>query len=165
MTTTIATLPRITASALSSIILTQSPNPKPFLAIIDVRDDGTFLCLLLLKLAQPSSLARQSSPRLTNSTDHIGGHILGSTHVPSATLDYKIPELVRKLQDKDTVVFHCALSQQRGPGAALRYLRERERLLGARPKADGFTNRREELKSGSGKDEMGDEEEEEAVGI
>jgi len=26
------------------------------------------------------------------------------------------------------VVFHCALSQQRGPGAALRYLRERERL-------------------------------------
>ena len=30
----------------------------------------------------------------------------------------------------DTVVFHCALSQQRGPSAALRYLRERERILG-----------------------------------
>jgi len=29
------------------------------------------------------------------------------------------------------VVFHCALSQQRGPAAALRYARERERLLGA----------------------------------
>lgn len=28
------------------------------------------------------------------------------------------------------MVFHCALSQQRGPGAALRYLRERERLFG-----------------------------------
>jgi len=28
------------------------------------------------------------------------------------------------------VVFHCALSQQRGPSAALRYLRERERLKG-----------------------------------
>lgn len=65
--------------------------------------------------------------------DHIGGHIKGSSHVPSNTLDYKIPELVRKLQDKDTVVFHCALSQQRGPSAALRYLRERERLLGAEP--------------------------------
>ena len=28
-------------------------------------------------------------------------------------------------------MFHCALSQQRGPSAALRYLRERRRLLGA----------------------------------
>jgi hypothetical protein len=27
-------------------------------------------------------------------------------------------------------VFHCALSQQRGPSAALRYARERRRLLG-----------------------------------
>jgi len=49
--------------------------------------------------------------------------------VPSRTLDAMLPTLVRQLQDKDTVVFHCALSQQRGPSAALRYLRERERLL------------------------------------
>ena len=28
-------------------------------------------------------------------------------------------------------MFHCALSQQRGPSAALRYARERERVLGA----------------------------------
>jgi hypothetical protein len=28
-------------------------------------------------------------------------------------------------------VFHCALSQQRGPGAALRYLRERDRIIPA----------------------------------
>lgn len=33
---------------------------------------------------------------------------------------------MRKLADKDTVVFHCALSQQRGPGAALKYVREKE---------------------------------------
>jgi rhodanese-related sulfurtransferase len=32
------------------------------------------------------------------------------------------------MKDKETVVFHCALSQQRGPSAALRYLREKERL-------------------------------------
>jgi hypothetical protein len=51
--------------------------------------------------------------------------------VPSQTLDHAIPSLVRKLQDKKVVVFHCALSQQRGPGAALRYLRERKRLLGS----------------------------------
>lgn len=48
--------------------------------------------------------------------------------MPSPSLDYRLPELVRSLKDKETVVFHCALSQQRGPGAALRYLRERERL-------------------------------------
>lgn len=40
-----------------------------------------------------------------------------------------MPTLVRRLQDKKTVVFHCALSQQRGPSAALRYLREREQIL------------------------------------
>lgn len=40
-----------------------------------------------------------------------------------------LPTLVRQLQDKETVVFHCALSQQRGPSAALRYIRERERLM------------------------------------
>lgn len=101
---TIATLPRLSSAALSSLILSQSPTSNPSLAIIDVRDD-----------------------------DHIGGHIKGSSHIPSSTLDFKIPELVRKLQDKDTVVFHCALSQQRGPSAALRYLRERERLLGTKP--------------------------------
>ncbi len=39
------------------------------------------------------------------------------------------PTLARQLEHKETVVFHCALSQQRGPGAALRYIRERERLV------------------------------------
>lgn len=37
-----------------------------------------------------------------------------------------MPTLLRKLADKDVVVFHCALSQQRGPSAAIRYLREKE---------------------------------------
>ncbi|KAF2662662.1 Cdc25 family phosphatase-like protein Ibp1 [Lophiostoma macrostomum CBS 122681] len=61
-------------------------------------------------------------------SDHIGGHIRGSTHVPSSELDYRTAELVRQLKDKEVVVFHCALSQQRGPSAALRYLREKKRL-------------------------------------
>jgi len=61
-------------------------------------------------------------------SDHIGGHIKGSTWVPSNELDYKTPELIRTMKGKDIVVFHCALSQQRGPSAALRYLREKERL-------------------------------------
>ena len=89
----------ITRETLSDLLL--SPlDSRPTLAIIDVRDE-----------------------------DHVGGHIKTSTHVPSATLDYRIPELVRTLRSKDQVVFHCALSQQRGPGAARRYLGERERVL------------------------------------
>ena len=59
--------------------------------------------------------------------DHVGGHIHGSTHVPSTDLDHRIPEIVRKFADKDMVVFHCALSQERGPKAARRYMEERER--------------------------------------
>ncbi|KFX97176.1 hypothetical protein O988_04990 [Pseudogymnoascus sp. VKM F-3808] len=62
--------------------------------------------------------------------DHIGGHILSSIHAPSNTLDHAIPSLIRKLADKEIVVFHCALSQVRGPKAAAQYMRERHRLLG-----------------------------------
>ncbi|KAI9671104.1 MAG: hypothetical protein M1831_005190 [Alyxoria varia] len=81
--------------------LIQSPAASPTIAVVDVRDD-----------------------------DYIGGHIKGCVHAPSSSLDYRTPELVRTLADRKTVVFHCMLSQQRGPSAALRYARERERLLG-----------------------------------
>ncbi|EDU44152.1 Rhodanese protein [Pyrenophora tritici-repentis] len=112
---TLSTLPFITRETLASK-LKPSPSPTPpntttpSIAIIDVRD-----------------------------SDHIGGHIKGSTWIPSSTLEYKTPELVRTLKDKDVVVFHCALSQQRGPGAALRYLREKERLgvLGGKAGGEG----------------------------
>lgn len=63
-------------------------------------------------------------------SDHVGGHIRFSTWVPSDQLPTKLPELVRTLANKEMVVFHCALSQQRGPSAALKYARERRRLLG-----------------------------------
>ncbi|KAJ5113250.1 Rhodanese-like protein [Penicillium angulare] len=64
-------------------------------------------------------------------SDHLGGHLSASTWVPSSSLDVRMPELVRTLKDTEKVVFHCALSQQRGPSAALQYARERERTLGA----------------------------------
>ena len=63
-------------------------------------------------------------------SDHVGGHIRGSRHWPSTTLAHAAPELVRSLQRAERVVFHCALSQERGPSAALRYIRERERMFG-----------------------------------
>lgn len=81
--------------------LLSSPETASSVAVIDVRD-----------------------------SDHIGGHIRSSQWIPINTLDYKLPELVRTLKTKDKVVFHCALSQQRGPSAALRYARERARVLG-----------------------------------
>ncbi|KAE8149235.1 Rhodanese-like domain-containing protein [Aspergillus avenaceus] len=85
------------------------------------------LSALLLSTSSPSKLAVID----VRDSDHIGGHIFSSTWVPSSSLDCRLPELIRTLQDKEKVVFHCALSQQRGPSAALRYARERERTLGA----------------------------------
>lgn len=128
---TIATLQRMTAKTLSEKLLSsQGVPPGTTLAIIDVRDDGN------------SIMPRPRSPHVCKhgsdkeNPDHIGGHIRGSTHVPSRQLDAMMPTLVRRLKDKETVVFHCALSQQRGPSAALRYLRERDdalRALGEQP--------------------------------
>ncbi|KAL6883003.1 Rhodanese-like protein [Trichoderma longibrachiatum] len=101
-TVTIASLKRVSAKALSEKILAEAEQAEPSLAVIDVRD-----------------------------VDYIGGHIKGSTNIPSNQLDALMPTLIRKLKDKKTVVFHCALSQQRGPLAALKYLRERDGLLAA----------------------------------
>lgn len=55
--------------------------------------------------------------------DYVGGHVKDSIHAPIDQLDARMPELLRTLKDKDKVVFHCMLSQQRGPKAALAYAR------------------------------------------
>ncbi len=57
---------------------------------------------------------------------------------------------MRTLKDKEVVVFHCALSQQRGPSAALRYLRERERLGGGKKEGE---DGKEEGKEGEEKEQ------------
>ncbi|KAF3956443.1 hypothetical protein CMV_018423 [Castanea mollissima] len=72
---------------------------RPNIAIIDVRDDE-------------------------RSYD---GHIAGSLHFASDTFSDKISNLVQLVKGKDTLVFHCALSQVRGPTCARRlvnYLEE-----------------------------------------
>jgi Cdc25 family phosphatase len=78
---------------------TTAAAPPPGLAVVDVRDE-----------------------------DYVGGHVRGCVHAPSSSLDHAVPELARRLRDARTIVFHCALSQQRGPVAALRYARERARM-------------------------------------
>ncbi|KAM0284648.1 hypothetical protein ACHAQH_001801 [Verticillium albo-atrum] len=100
-TISLPNLQYISAKNLSEILLAeQAAVTDPTVAVVDVRDD-----------------------------DYLGGHIKGGINMPSATLDVMMPTLVRRMQDKKTVVFHCALSQQRGPSAALKYLREREQML------------------------------------
>ncbi|KAI5309576.1 hypothetical protein KEM55_002913, partial [Ascosphaera atra] len=83
-TLNVATLPRMEREELSELVLAAATQPNTSFAIVDVRD-----------------------------SDHIGGHITTSIWSPSATLDVKLPELIRQLSDKTKVIFHCALSQQR----------------------------------------------------
>ncbi|KAK7717760.1 Cdc25 phosphatase Ibp1 [Diaporthe eres] len=97
---TIANLPRMEVTALSQELLALK-SPDNSIAVIDVRDG-----------------------------DHIGGHIKGSRWVPSHQFEEWLPTLLRQLEGTKTVVFHCALSKQRGPSAALRYIREREAKFG-----------------------------------
>ena len=125
---TIATLPRMSREALSSLLL--SAGTANTIAIVDVRDTGTFQRPIPSPYIPRYPSSFRFEVRLTRNADHVGGHISGSTWVPSSSLDYRMPELVRTLQDKEKVVFHCALSQRRGPSAALRYARERAGALG-----------------------------------
>uniref|UniRef100_A0A2P2QP54 arsenate reductase (glutathione/glutaredoxin) n=1 Tax=Rhizophora mucronata TaxID=61149 RepID=A0A2P2QP54_RHIMU len=66
---------------------------RPNIAIVDVRDDE-------------------------RSYD---GHIAGSLHYASSTFTDKISNLLQEVKGKDTLVFHCALSQVRGPSCARRF--------------------------------------------
>ncbi|KFZ03334.1 hypothetical protein V502_11032 [Pseudogymnoascus sp. VKM F-4520 (FW-2644)] len=94
--------------------------------VIPGRITATALSKILLDPAESNKVAVID----VRGEDHIGGHILSSIHVPSNTLDHATPSLIRKLADKEIVIFHCALSQVRGPKAAAQYMRERYRLLG-----------------------------------
>ncbi|CAL1398259.1 unnamed protein product [Linum trigynum] len=48
------------------------------------------------------------------------GHIAGSLHYASGSFGDRISNLVQEVKGKDTLVFHCALSQVRGPTCARR---------------------------------------------
>lgn len=61
------------------------------------------------------------------------------------------------------MVFHCALSQQRGPGAALRYLKERERLRGGVKVAEEGMSERQRDREGVVEGEGGEEGKEQEV--
>ncbi len=53
--------------------------------------------------------------------DYIGGHIKNSLHFPYDTFVSQIHELLDQTSSIPNVIFHCSLSQQRGPSAARKY--------------------------------------------
>ncbi|CAI5759577.1 unnamed protein product [Candida verbasci] len=63
-------------------------------------------------------------------SDYIGGHIKNSINLPSNTFYDFLPNLYKKLYDDNikVVVFHCMLSQSRGPSATLKFLRGIEEI-------------------------------------
>lgn len=122
--TTIATLKYIKPSELKTMILAE-PRSAPLSATNTEQSSEE----------PPKKSSVEIDPPPTKSlgiidvrdADYVDGHLPFHMHVPSTSLNYAMPGLLETLKDTKTVVFHCALSQQRGPAAALRYLRERER--------------------------------------
>jgi len=50
--------------------------------------------------------------------DYAGGNIKGSLNRPSRDFLTNVDSLVKETKDVPLVIFHCALSQARGPKAA-----------------------------------------------
>jgi len=81
----------ITNQELRALILSDK-KPRKDYVVVDVRDD-----------------------------DREGGHIKHSHWAPSTSFYDNVDELVKDNKDLETVIFHCAMSQQRGPKAARIY--------------------------------------------
>lgn len=88
----------ITADRLAAIIKSDKV-PKTDYYVVDVRDD-----------------------------DWRGGNIKGSSNHPSYSFMDSVNQLVQETKDVPTVIFHCALSQVRGPKAARVYAETRDSL-------------------------------------
>ncbi|KAJ7132939.1 Rhodanese-like domain-containing protein [Mycena filopes] len=77
--------------------------------------------------------------------DYAGGNIKSALNLPSREFQMGVYDLVHKTADVKTIVFHCALSQMRGPKAARIYEETRSNLnlAGAQEVyvlRDGFTD-------------------------
>ncbi|KAJ8468892.1 hypothetical protein ONZ51_g9353 [Trametes cubensis] len=62
--------------------------------------------------------------------DWAGGNIKGAQNAPSSQFYVHVHDLVQKTKNVPMVVFHCALSQVRGPKAARIYAQARDQLEG-----------------------------------
>jgi len=60
--------------------------------------------------------------------DYIGGNIKHAINSPFESFEEQVQDLVDQTKQISTVIFHCALSQQRGPKAARMYAEKRNAL-------------------------------------
>ncbi|KAG9084308.1 hypothetical protein FRC07_013674, partial [Ceratobasidium sp. 392] len=91
----------ISPAELSELIKSDKQPMKDY-AVVDVRDD-----------------------------DFIGGNIVGCVRAPSNNYHTTVDGLVTKTKDVPKMIFHCSLSQQRGPKAARIYAETRNNRLNA----------------------------------
>jgi len=61
--------------------------------------------------------------------DYIGGNIKGSLNYPSREFLMNVDGLVRDTKQVPLIIFHCSLSQVRGPKAARIYSETRKNVL------------------------------------
>ncbi|KAI7869071.1 Rhodanese-like protein [Spinellus fusiger] len=61
-------------------------------------------------------------------TDYAGGHITGAVNIPAHTIIDRAHELVVEYEQVPLMVFHCALSQVRGPKSARIYNEAKQHL-------------------------------------
>jgi len=100
----------ITGDELAAIIKSDQVPLKDYI-VVDVRDD-----------------------------DYAGGNIVMGQNWPSQNFNLRVHELVEKTKGVKTVVFHCALSQIRGPQAARIYA-DKLQVRGADTEHDVFVLR------------------------
>ncbi|KAJ3784622.1 Rhodanese-like domain-containing protein [Lentinula aff. detonsa] len=81
-------------------IIRSGKTPKKDYLVVDVRDD-----------------------------DYAGGNIVGGVNMPSNKFLMNVDQLVKETRDVPLVIFHCALSQLRGPKAARIYKETRQNVL------------------------------------
>ncbi|RMX69379.1 hypothetical protein KXD40_001839 [Peronospora effusa] len=64
-------------------------------------------------------------------TDFAGGHIRSAVNIPEDNFmdDDDVDALVNKYKEEDIIVFHCMMSQVRGPSCAKRFKARMEVLL------------------------------------
>lgn len=65
--------------------------------------------------------------------DYEGGNIKGAMNYPSREFLLNVDKLVAETKDVPVMVFHCTLSQVRGPKAARIYQETRENIIDAAP--------------------------------
>ncbi|KAF8195404.1 Rhodanese-like domain-containing protein [Pholiota molesta] len=61
--------------------------------------------------------------------DYAGGNIKGSMNIPSNEFLMNVDGLVKQTKEVPLIIFHCSLSQVRGPKAARIYSETRRNIL------------------------------------